>query len=140
MAFLLDTVTVSELRKGTRTNPAVLAWQESEVAAPAYLSVITMNEIRYGILKQKRRDPKFAELLEVWYASLVSQPVVFPLLGVDLPISELAADFRGNEGLSYADSLIAATAKVHSLTLATRNTADFAATGIALFNPWDFEA
>ncbi len=140
MAFLLDTVTVSELRKGTRTNPAVLAWQVSEAADPAYLSVITMNEIRYGILKQKRRDRKFAELLEVWYASLVSQPLVFPLLGVDLPIAELAADFRGNEGLSYADSLIAATAKVHSLTLATRNTADFAATGIALFNPWDFEA
>jgi predicted nucleic acid-binding protein len=140
MAFLLDTVTVSELRKGTRINPTVLAWQESEAADPAYLSVITMNEIRYGILKQKRRDRKFAELLEVWYASLVSQPVVFQLLGVDLPIAELAADFRGNEGLSYADSLIAATAKVHSLTLATRNTADFAATGIALFNPWDFEA
>ena len=140
MAFLLDTVTVSELRKGTRTNPAVLAWQVSEAAAPAYLSVITMNEIRYGILKQKRRDRKFAELLEVWYASLVSQPVVFPLLGVDLPIAELAADFRENEGLSYADSLIAATARVHRLTLATRNTADFAATGIALFNPWDFEA
>jgi predicted nucleic acid-binding protein len=138
MAFLLDTVTVSELRKGTRTNPAVRAWQESEVSGQAYLSVITLNEIRYGILKQKRRDRKFAELLAVWYANLVSQPALFPLLGVDLPIAELAADFRGNEGLAYADSLIAATAKVHGLTLATRNTADFAATGIALFNPWDF--
>lgn len=140
MAFLLDTVTVSELRKGRRINPAVLAWQESEDADPAYVIVITMNEIRYGILKQKRRDRKFAELLEVWYASLVSQPVMFPLLGVDLPIAELAADFRENEGLSYADSLIAATAKVHGLTLATRNTADFEVTGIRLINPWDFEA
>jgi len=40
--------------------------------------------------------------------------------------------------MSLNDSLIAATANVHGLTLATRNTADFEATGIALFNPWDF--
>lgn len=140
MAFLLDTVTISELRKGARTNPAVRRWQESEVVGSAFLSVITMNEIRYGIFKQMKRDRKFAELLQIWYSNLTSQPEVFPLLEVDLPIAEMAADFRGINRLSYADSLIAATAKVHGLTLATRNTADFAATGIAIFNPWDFSA
>ncbi|MFM2197524.1 MAG: putative plasmid stability protein StbB [Verrucomicrobiota bacterium] len=140
MPFLLDTVTISELRKGARMNHAVRKWQESEVTGSAYLSVITMNEIRYGISKQMRRDRNFADLLEIWYSNLTSQPEVFPLLGVDLPIAELAAHFRGSNGLSYADSLIAATAKVHGLTLATRNTADFEATGIALFNPWEFQA
>jgi predicted nucleic acid-binding protein len=42
--------------------------------------------------------------------------------------------------VTISDSLIAATAKVHGLTLATRNTADFQATGISLVNPWDYGA
>jgi len=137
MAFLLDTVTISELRKERRMHDAVRAWHESDAAGPAYLSVITMNEIRFGIRRQERRDKVFAELLSVWYANLIDQPELFPLLDVDLPIAELAADFSGYDVLSNADSLIAATAKIHGLTLATRNTADFAATGIALVNPWE---
>jgi toxin FitB len=100
--------------------------------------VITINEIRFGILRQKRLDPEFAGLLERWYEGLVSRKDIFPLLGIDRAIAELAADFRGNQGLCFADSLIAATAKVHGLTLATRNIADFTATGISVFNPWDF--
>jgi predicted nucleic acid-binding protein len=57
---------------------------------------------------------------------------------VDRVISEQAADFRAAFGAPLPDSLIAATAKVHNLTLATRNTADFKACGIDLVNPWEF--
>jgi predicted nucleic acid-binding protein len=60
----------------------------------------------------------------------------FRVLNVDHPIAELAADFRADYQTPFEDSLIAATAKVHRLTLATRNTADFEATGISLVNPW----
>lgn len=137
MAFLLDTVTISELRKRLRMDQSVRSWHESQATGPAYLSVITMNEIRFGICKLQRREKHFAELLAAWYANLISQPVLFPLLDVDLHTAELAAGFRGNEGLSFGDSLIAATAKVHNLTLATRNTADFANTCISLVNPWE---
>ena len=117
---------------------AVRAWLESEGVVPSYLSVITLNEIRFGIRRQERRDRMFAELLEAWYRNIVTQPDMFPLLPVDLAIAEIAADFRSEHGCSLNDSLIAATAKVHGLTLATRNTSDFAATDIGLVNPWEF--
>lgn len=139
MAFLLDTVTISELRKGERMNRAVRSWHESEGGGPAYLSVITLNEIRFGIRKQERRNREFAELLQIWYANLVSQPEVFPLLEVSLAVAEVAADLRAAHGTSFNDSLIAATASVRDLTLATRNVGDFEMTGINLVNPWDFE-
>ena len=138
MAYLLDTVTLSEFRKERRMDVAVRTWLESEGVMPSYLSVITLNEIRFGIRRQERRDRIFAELLEAWYRKVVAQSVMFPLLPVDLAIAEIAADFRSEHGCSLNDSLIAATAKVHGLTLATRNTADFESTGIALFNPWEF--
>jgi predicted nucleic acid-binding protein len=140
MAILLDTVTVSELRKGDRTNHAVRAWHESDEGGLAYLSVITLNEIRFGIRKLERRDREFAGLLQIWYANLVSQPEVFPQLEVNLQIAEVAADFRAAHGTAFNDSLIAATASVHGLTLATRNVGDFGMTGINLLNPWDFGA
>lgn len=139
MAFILDTVTVSELRKGERTHLAVRSWHKSISDEPAYLSVITANEIRFGIRKLETRDRIFAELLERWYSKLITQPEIFVLLDVTLPIAEMAADFRGIHNLSYNDSLIAATASVHGLTIATRNTADFEKTGIRLFNPWGFQ-
>lgn len=137
MAILLDTVTVSELRKGGRTNQAVRAWHESDGGGLAYLSVITLNEIRFGIRKLERRDREFAGLLEIWYTNLVSHPDVFQQLEVDLPIAEVAADFRAAHGTAFNDSLIAATAFVHGLTLATRNVDDFEMTGIGLVNPWE---
>lgn len=138
MAILLDTVTVSELRKGDRTNQSVRSWHESDEGGLAYLSVITLNEIRVGIRELEWRDREFAGLLQLWYANLVSQPEVFPQLEVNLQIAEVAADFRAAHGTAFSDSLIAATASVHGLTLATRNVSDFGMTGINLLNPWDF--
>ena len=75
--------------------------------------------------------------LKAWYAVSVSQPRQFRILGVDRAIAELAADFRAAHGTPVEDSLIAATAKVHGLTVATRNTADFETCGIELVNPWN---
>lgn len=137
MAFLLDTVTVSELRKGERIDGSVRSWQATCSDKLSYLSVITLSEIRYGIRKQEGCDPDFAKLLQIWYDNLISQPQVFALLEVSLPIAELAADFRAINGLSYNDSLIAATARTTGLTLATRNVSDFEKTGIDLVNPWE---
>jgi len=138
MEILLDTVTVSELRKGIRMDKGVAEWHQAEQGRAAHLSVITMNEIMFGIRKLEGRNDGFAELLLRWYAMLTAQPEIFPLVLVSLPIAEQAAEYRALLGLSYNDSLIAATAKVHGLTLATRNTGDFAATGLALVNPWEF--
>jgi toxin FitB len=81
-------------------------------------------------------DPVFASRLAAWYSQIVSLQDQFRILIVDRNIAELAADFRADHETPFEDSLIAATAKVHGLTLATRNIADFEATGISLVNPW----
>ncbi len=136
MRFLLDTVTVSELRRAEgKMVPNVWKWQKD--IGEVFLSVVTLNEIRYGIRKVEQRDPAFAIRLSVWYSKIVAQPQRFRVLNVDIAIAEQAADFRAIYGVSFEDSLIAATAKIYRLTLATRNTADFAGTGIAFVNPWE---
>jgi predicted nucleic acid-binding protein len=134
--YLLDTVAISELRRDARRmHPAFALWQQN--VGDVWLSVITLNELRYGIRMVQRKDQPFAAILEQWYAQLIAQPQRFRILDVDRPIAELAADFRAAHDTPFEDSLIAATAKVHGLTLATRNTADFKDTGISLVNPWE---
>jgi predicted nucleic acid-binding protein len=136
--ILLDTVTISELRKEGRMHGAVRAWQEQLPDKETWLSVVSVMEIRMGHLRVLNKDPVFAQRLESWLETTVIPLFEDRLFQIDLAIAREAAGMRVVHGLSPNDSLIAATAKVHGLTLATRNTADFEATGIALFNPWDF--
>jgi predicted nucleic acid-binding protein len=116
MSFLLDTVTVSELRRtDDKMNPGVWAWQKD--IRESFLSVVTLNEIRFGMKKVERRDPGFAAQLSAWYERIIARPQRFRILNVDRAIAEQAADFRAAFDTSFEDSLIAATAKVHDLTL-----------------------
>lgn len=135
MTFLLDTVTLSELRKGRRADPQVLDWQSRHPGLHR-VSVITMNEIRFGIHQVAGKDPEFAERLQIWYAEILKAADLISILPVTLPVAELAATFRHQHKMGYDDSLIAATAHVHGTPLATRNLAGFSATGIKLINPW----
>jgi len=138
MPILLDTVALSELRKKSNADQSVRAWQTEQGGELAYVSVMTMNEIRYGAKKVTLRDPGFGARLEVWYGEILAAPLLYSILPIHLGIAADAADFRAQLGLSYNDSFIAATAHVHDLTLATRNVADFQTTGIKLVNPWLF--
>lgn len=139
MHYLLDTVTVSELRRDEhKMHPGVREWQVG--IGEVWLSVVTLNELRYGIQKVEKKDPSFALHLTAWYQRIIAQPQRFLILNVDRAIAEQAADFRAAFETPFEDSLIAATAKVHGLTLATRNTADFEACGIELVNPWEWQS
>lgn len=137
MPYLLDTVTLSAFRRPDKADPHLLRWQKAQRGKIGYISVVTLNELRYGMRKVEPREAVFASHLAAWYSRIVSLPDQFRILIVDRPITELAADFRAAHDTPFEDSLIAATAKVHGLTLATRNTADFTATGISLVNPWE---
>ena len=137
MAFLLDTVTLSELRKKGKADPSVLAWQSAHPGL-AYVSVISLNEIRFGIRQVRRTDQAFAERLEIWYQDLLRARDIFHFISVDRVIAEAAADLRHDFKMGYDDALIGATAQLYGLTLATRNAPDFQATGVDLVNPWKY--
>lgn len=136
MGFLIDTNVVSELRKGKKANAKVRQWFESTDESDIYLSVLTLGEIRNGVERLRRRDPASAAVLESWLHQLV-------MTTTDrvLPITPAIADRWGRLGvpdpLPVIDSLLAATALVHGLTLATRNVADVKRTGVPVFNPFE---
>lgn len=136
MAFLLDTNVVSELRKSS-PNPRVVAWQAAHSRAAVYLSTVVIGEIRRGIERLRPRDPKQARVLDRWLNGLTTTYV-----DRLLPVTMEVADEWGRmsaipEPPPVIDGLMAATARVHNLTLVTRNVADVARTGIPVINPFD---
>ena len=134
--ILLDTMVISELRKGSKGDARVQAWYFGLAKAPLVLSVITLLEIRKGIHRIHQRDPAFALRLERWYRhdlQILFQDAIVP---VDQPVAECAGGLYAIRTFPPNDALIAATALVHGLTLATRNEADFAGTGVTVVNPW----
>ncbi len=136
--YLLDTNVVSELRRaGTgQAHPAVTRWAESVDPTILHLSVVSIMEIEIGILRLARRDSAQAERLRSWLGHQVLTAFAGRILAVDLPVAMRCAQRLVPDPKADRDALIAATAHVHRLTVVTRNTADFQATGVALLDPW----
>lgn len=134
MAFLLDTNVVSELRK-PRPHGAVLAWLQSTNDADLHLASVTLGEIQAGIEITRDQDPVKAEEIERWLDQLSGS---FNLLPMDGAAFRCWAQLmhRRSDTL-YEDAMIAAIARVHDLTVVTRNGADFLEFGVALFNPFE---
>jgi predicted nucleic acid-binding protein len=133
---LLDTVVVSELRKGDAADARVLKWRDSSAEVPVYLSAVTLLEIRKGIRGVARRDPAFSKALEAWYRDRLIPAFEGRVLPVDSAVAERAGDLAGTRSMSSEDALIAATALQHDLVVITRNTRDFLGLGVAVGNPW----
>jgi toxin FitB len=132
--FLVDTVTLSELRR-RRRDPGVVEWFERQRTTDLFLSVISIGEIERGIARQRAIDPSFAEALAVWLdrvLTLYCERVVPFDLRAARRWGALSAAL-GNDG---ADLMIAATALEHGLTVVTRNVSDFAPTGAAVLDPF----
>ena len=131
--YLLDTNVVSELRK-PRPHGAVVAWLDSIDDAQLFLSALTLAEIQAGIELTREQDAVKAAEIESWLDLVAGSYNVLPLD---------AATFRAWARLMhkksdtlYEDAMIAATAKVHGLTVVSRNVADFEALGFKVFNPF----
>ena len=132
--FLLDTNVVSELRKRS-ANARVTAWASGLAKRNAFMSVVTVREIEAGVLLVARRDRDQGDLLQSWLDDVLLR-YADRILPIDLAVARRAARLHVPDPRPERDALIAATALVHGLTVATRNTADFAPTGVALINPW----
>src|SRR4051794_35100894 len=107
--FLLDTVVISELRKGLRADPSVIEWQAKATGRPCYLSVITLLEIRLGLRRVQSRDAAFAARLQAWYDGHLLPRFRETLLAVTQAVAESAAELSAVRNLTPYDALIAAT-------------------------------
>ncbi len=135
MSYLVDTNIVSELRKGPRANAGVVGWFSEVADADVFLSVLTVGELRRGVESVERRDPDTARVLNRWLRGLVDG-FSERLLPVDKAVAEEWGRMNAGQSLPVIDALLAATAKIHGLTLVTRNTKDVARTGIHCLNPF----
>jgi toxin FitB len=133
---LIDTNVISELRRRDRCNANVASWFAALPAESIFLSVIVVGEIRRGIESVKRRDPKGARALETWLKMLVSEhePRILP---IDRRIAEEWGRMNVPNPIPVLDGLMAATARVNDLVLATRNIKDVARTGVRTVNPFE---
>jgi toxin FitB len=134
---LLDTNVIAELRKGSRANPSVRSWFAALDPEAILLSVVTVGEMRRGIENVRRRDPAAARSLERWLRLLL-RDYGDRILAVDVAVADMWGRMNVPDPLPVIDALLAATAKVHGLTLATRNVKDVARCGADLVNPFEF--
>jgi predicted nucleic acid-binding protein len=135
--YLLDTNVISELRRA-KPHGAVVAWLETVPDSALHISALSLGEIQAGVEKLRQRDAGKALEIEQW-ADRVEQ--TFAVLPLDGRIFRRHARWMFERSdHSYEDALIAATAQVHGLTVATRNVRDFTHFDVPLFDPFTFSA
>ncbi|EAO9155225.1 type II toxin-antitoxin system VapC family toxin [Salmonella enterica] len=136
--FILDTNVISELRKAGdgKADSQVMRWLSSVNSRQLYLSVITLLELERGILRVERRDVLQGQMLRRWLDGNVLPVFADRILPVDVAVVRQCARLHVPEPRPESDTLIAATALVHGMTVVTRNVADFEPTGVAIINPW----
>ena len=135
--YLIDTNVISEARK-KNANPGVADFLRHAASAGerTYLPVIVVGELRRGVERLRHRgDLDQAGVLEAWLAVVVEQ-YEDDILAFDMDAAQVWGRLRVPRPENGIDKQIAAIALVHDLTVVTRNTADFAATGVRVRNPF----
>jgi len=128
---------VSELRK-PKPHGAAFAWLQSLELGQGLFSAVTFGEIQKGVELMRRQDPVKANEIEAWAALLERTAQILPM---DAPcFREYARLMHRRSGILSEDAMMAATALVHGLTVATRNERDFAHFDVAILNPFKHRA
>ena len=136
--LLLDTNVISELRKvkNGKADPQFTRWAAQLQLNQLYISAITVMELELGILQIERRDVRQGQILRQWFEHQILPSFESRMLSVDRKVALTCARLHVPDPRAERDALIAATAITHGMTVVTRNIADFKATGVGLFNPW----
>lgn len=131
--YLIDTNVVSEMRR-PKPHRAAISWMEGLELGQGFFSPVTFGEIQRGVELTRRQDPVKANEIEAWAAQLESASQVLPMDAACF--REYARLIHRRSDTLGEDAMIAATARVHGLTVATRNERDFAHFDVAVLNPF----
>ena len=131
--YLLDTNVVSELRK-PRPHGAVVAWIKHQEDEQLFLSAVTLGELQAGIERTRRQDPAKASEIEAWLDQLADSYQILPM--DTACFREWGRLMDMNPDQLPEDGMIAATARVHPLIVATRNERDFRQLDVRILNPF----
>ena len=131
--YLLDTNVISELRK-PKPHGAVLAWYGGLQDNQIHLSAVTIGELQAGVERTRDQDIPKAREIEEWIDELAD---TLNVLTMDtLCFREWSRMMRGKAEILSGDAMIAATAKIHRLIVATRNERDFRHFNVEIYNPF----
>lgn len=134
LQYLLDTNVLSETRR-KQADERVIRFISSTEPSVLFLSVLTLGELRKGVALKGRSDPSAARALGSWVDGLEFS-FADRVLGIEAATARLWGELSAQRPRPVVDTLLAATAVVHGLTLVTRNTADVLDTGASLLDPW----
>jgi predicted nucleic acid-binding protein len=135
VSYLIDTNIISEVRKGSSCDELVASWYASIDGADLYLSVLVLGEIRKGIELARRRDSLKAKALESWLTR-VDAAFGDRILAIDRAVADEWGRMSALRPIPVIDGLLAATAKVHRMTLVTGNDANVSGVGAMVLNPF----
>ena len=131
--YLLDTNVILELRK-SKPHGGVLAWLNRVADDSIFLSAVTLGELQAGIELTRKQDGAKAEEIEAWVDRLAQSYQILPM--DHTAFRECARLMHGRPDQLLEDAMLAATAIVYRLIVATRNTRDFEHFRVPLFNPF----
>lgn len=135
---ILDTNVISELMKAIPAQ-AVRTWFSLQHPDDLFISAISVAEILYGIEllpKGKRRDGLLEEAEVTFAKNFSGRILTFDEQAARLFGSIVATRRLQGRPIGIADGEIAAIARCHNASLATRDTGDFEGCGVRLVNPW----
>ena len=134
LQYLLDTNILSETRK-KRADERVISFLSTAEPSALFISVLSLGELRKGVALKIRSDADAAKRLGAWVDGLESS-FGERILGVDAAIARQWGELSAQRSRPVVDTLLAATALVHKLTLVTRNISDVHDLGVKLLDPW----
>jgi hypothetical protein len=132
--YLLDTMVVSETFKRAPSAGA-MAQLSTASSERRYIGALTLGELERGLAKVRLVDDRYAARLARWI-EVTEQSFGDRILPVDVAVAKEWGALAHRLGHATVDSLIAATALVHDLTVVTRNTRHFERTGARTLDPY----
>ncbi|KQT61761.1 MULTISPECIES: type II toxin-antitoxin system VapC family toxin [unclassified Aureimonas] len=137
MGFLLDTNVLSALRRPDRMDKGLRERLQALDRSQCFISVVTLMELKMGVLSKGRHDAPQGSLLDRWVLAVRADFADGRIIEIDSDIALRCAELHVPDRRPYNDALIAATALARGHILVTRNVLDFQGLGLSILNPWE---